>query len=123
MDGNRPSRPVHWMGSSKEDLRGFPAQVQDDVGYALWVVQQGDTPLGAKPLRGFGGAAVMEIVDDYDTDAFRVVYTVRFRQAIYVLHSFQKKSTVGVRTSPQDMDTIRGRLRAAQEHHREHYGS
>jgi len=122
MDSKAQVRPVHWMGSSKEDVRGFPDPVQDDVGYALWVVQQGHVPNSARPLKGFHGA-VLEIVDDHDTDTYRAVYTVRFREAVYVLHCFQKKSASGARTSKQDVDLIRRRLQAAERHHRELYGS
>lgn len=73
----------------------------------------------AKPLKGFGGAGVVELVEDHDGDAYRAVYTVRFAGAIYVLHAFQKKSRRGVKTDPNDIELIRRRLRIADERHRE----
>lgn len=77
MDGAR--KPVFWMGSTREDLRAFPLQVCREIGQALYAAQQGDTDPAAKPLKGFGGASVMEIVNRYDTDTYRAVYTTRFR--------------------------------------------
>jgi phage-related protein len=90
-----PPKPVRWVGSSKEDLRDFPEEVRRRVGGALWEAQIGRKAPYAKPLKGFGGASVLEIVDDFDGDTFRAVYTVRFAKAVYVLHAFQKKSRRG----------------------------
>ena len=106
-------KPVIWMGSSRDDLRSFPGPVRRDVGQALYTAQQGDTDPAAKPLKGFGGARVMEIVDRHDTDTYRVVYTTQFTGRIYVLHAFQKKSKRGIATPPKDMELIRRRLAAA----------
>ena len=103
------------MGSSKKDYRAFPDEVQDEMGFALFRAQQGGTHPSAKPLKGFGGAGVMEVVSRHDGDTFRAVYTVRFERAVYVLHAFQKKSKRGVATPRQDIDLIRRRLRAAEE--------
>src|SRR5438093_445999 len=86
------------MGSSREDLKSFPEQVRRDIGQALYTAQQGETDPAAKPLKGFGGARVMEIVDRHDTNTYRAVYTVQFAGRIYVLHAFQKKSKKGIAT-------------------------
>ena len=111
--------PVTWMGSSRHDLASFPQPVRRDMGQALYVAQRGDTDPAAKPLKGFGGARVMEIVDRRDTNTYRAVYTVQFAEAIYVLHAFQKKSTRGTATPARDIDLIRRRLADAERLHRE----
>jgi phage-related protein len=111
----RKPKPVVWMGSSKEDLKGFPDDVQGEFGHALWVAQEGDKYVSAKPLKGFGGASVLEIVEDYDGDTYRAVYTVRFAEAVFVLHCYQKKSRRGTETPKSDMELIKRRLKAAEE--------
>jgi phage-related protein len=85
------ARPVRWIGSSKDDLSSFPEEVKRRVGGALWEAQIGLKAPYAKPLKGFGGAGVLEIVDDFDGDTYRAVYTVRFSAVVYVLHAFQKE--------------------------------
>jgi phage-related protein len=123
----RPSdvrpKPVRWVGSSKEDLRDFPEEVRRRVGGALWDAQLGLKAPYAKPLRGFGGAGVLEIVDDFDGDTYRAVYTVRFVGAVYVLHAFQKKSRRGIATPKAELDLIRQRLRRATEDYERWSGS
>jgi phage-related protein len=94
----------------------MPVGVQDVFGYALDLAQSGAKHPDAKPLKGFGGAGVLEVVEDFDTNTYRAVYTVRFGNAIYVLHCFQKKSTTGIKTAQGDIDLIRKRLQAAQDH-------
>ena len=106
-------KPVHWIGSSLRDLQSFPAEVQDDIGYALYVAQTGGKHAKAKPLKGFKGAGVLEIVESHDGDTYRAVYTVKFEAAIYVLHTFQKKSKRGIATPKADMDLIEQRLKEA----------
>src|SRR5437667_8855346 len=91
-------KPVRWVGGSREDLRGFPSEVRRDIGYALQFAQTGLKHPSTKPLKGFGGAGVLEIVENHDRSAYRLVYTVRFADAVYVLHAFQKKSHEGIRT-------------------------
>jgi phage-related protein len=91
-------KPCVFIGSSRKDLKRFPARVQNRVGYALNQVQEGDEPLAAKALKGFGGRSVLELVDDFDGDTYRAVYTVRFARVVYVLHAFQKKATKGSAT-------------------------
>jgi len=88
-------KPIIWMGSSREALRNFPEGVRRDIGQALYTAQQGETDPAAKPLKGFGGARVMEIVDRHDTNTYRTVYTVQFAGTIYVPHAFQKEIKEG----------------------------
>ncbi len=106
-------KPVSWIGSSYRDFREFPDPVQDAMGYALYQAQIGLKHGSAKPLKGFGGAGVLEIVADHVGDTFRAVYTVKFVTAIYVLHAFQKKSKSGIKTTTEDMELIQRRLKAA----------
>lgn len=108
-------KPVYWMGSSLDDLKAFPDLVQGDIGYALYLAQMGDKHDAAKPLKGFKGAGVLEIVENHDGDAYRAVYTVKLAARIYVLHVFQKKSKRGVETPQSDMDSIKKRLKLAIE--------
>ena len=103
------------MGSSRQELRRFPGPVQDHIGYALYVAQRGAKHRDAKALSGFGGAGVVEIVSDHRGDTFRAVYTVRYAGRLFVLHAFQKKSTIGRRTPREDMELIKRRLREAEE--------
>ena len=106
---------VDFVGSAREDLREFPDEVKQDIGYALFEAQQGEKPAAAKPLKGFSGAGVLEIIDNFDGDTYRAVYTVRFKDVIYVLHCFQKKSKSGIKTPQQDIDLIKQRLRMAEQ--------
>lgn len=105
------------MGSSRKDLRGFPAEVQDEMGYALRDAQFGGTRINVKVLKGFGGAGVLEVAEDHDRRTYRAVYTVRFEGAVYVLHAFQKKSKRGSATPQADRNLIRTRLKAAEQHY------
>lgn len=109
-------KPVYWVGSTKKDLLSMPDDVIDVFGFALHLAQSGKKHAQAKPLKGFGGAGVLEVVEDHDGNTYRAVYTVRFAEKIYVLHCFQKKSKQGIQTPKQDIDRIRERLSAAQEH-------
>jgi phage-related protein len=110
-------KPLFWIGSSKKDLLRFPQEVKHVAGYALYLAQAGSLHPHAKPLSGFGGAGVLEVVEDYDGDAYRAVYTVRLTGAVYVLHAFQKKSRRGISTPKHDMDVIRARLKEAERLH------
>lgn len=92
----------------------MPRDVQDTFGYALHVAQAGGKHVQAKPLKGFGGAGVLEVVEDSQSNTYRAVYTVRYTSAVYVLHCFQKKSTVGIATPKPDMDLVRARLKMVQ---------
>ncbi|HEU0014507.1 MAG TPA: type II toxin-antitoxin system RelE/ParE family toxin [Longimicrobium sp.] len=103
-------RPLAWVGSSRRDLRAFPKEVRVVMGRALEAAQLGGRHPYARVLRGFGGAGVLEVVDDYDGSTYRAVYTVRFADAVYVLHAFQKKSKHGVETPHFEMEVVRARL-------------
>ncbi len=119
MDDGQATRPITWLGSSRADLKRFPQQVRRDLGNALYAAQRGEVDPAAKPLRGFGGVRVMEIVDRHDTNTYRAVYTAQFDEAIYVLYAFQKKSTRGIATPTRDVDLIRRRLADAERLHRQ----
>ena len=114
-------KPLLWTGSSKDDLLAFPDPVIDSIGLALSVAQFGEKHPSTKPWKG-NGPGVMEVVEDYRGDAYRAVYTVRFTQAIYVLHAFQKKSTHGIATSQRDRELIKRRLKTAQSEYEVKYG-
>jgi len=114
-------RPLYWIRSSLKDLERFPAEVQEHIGYALSAAQFGGKHPDAKPWKG-DGAGVLEVVEDFRGDTFRAVYTVRFEEAVYVLHAFQKKSTKGIATSQKDRELITKRLKDAIEDHKERYG-
>ena len=117
----RNEKPLHWVGSSKSDFLGFPEKVVDDVGYALGAVQLGGHPASAKIWKGLG-PGVFEIVEDHRSGTYRAVYTVRFREAVYVLHAFQKKSPSGIRTARLDVDLVAKRLKAAKDDYEVRYG-
>jgi len=109
-------KDLRWIGSAKKDLKAMPDDVQDTFGYALHQAQIGKKHEQAKPLKGFGSAGVLEVVEDSSDGTFRAVYTVKFSEAVYVLHCFQKKSSHGIATPKPDMDLIRERLKTAEAH-------
>ena len=112
-------RELIWVGSSLDDYKAFPDAVQDDMGYALYLAQEGEKPPQAKPLKGFKGVGVLEIVENDESGTYRAVYTVKFGKSVYVLHCFQKKSTKGIATPKPDFDKIYARLKAAEAHSKE----
>jgi phage-related protein len=114
-------KPVEWIGSSRSDLRKFPPEVRRVMGQAIDDAQLGREHPATKALHGFGGRSVLEVVDDFDGDAFRTIYTVRFLGAVYILHAFQKKSKRGIATPQHEIELIRSRLRRAEEHYRTRY--
>jgi phage-related protein len=114
-------KPLNWVGSSKRDLLAFPARVKDEIGNALGVAQFGGKHPKAKPWKG-QGPGVLEVVEDFDGDTFRAVYAVRFREAVYVRHVFQKKSPKGARTARTDIELIARRLKVAREDYEAYYG-
>lgn len=118
MDAPRRIKALYWVGSSKKDLQALPDDVQDIFGFALHLAQEGGKHQQAKSLRGFNGAGVVEVVEDFNRSTYRAVYTVSFGSAVYVLHCFQKKSTAGIKTSSCDMDMIKSRLKLAEAHSR-----
>ena len=108
-------KPLGWIGSAKEDLLSFPGEVISEIGHALYVAQMGGKHSAAKPLKGFGGASVLEIVEDHDGETYRAIYTVRFAEVVYVLHAFQKKSKKGISTPVREIEKVKARLRWAEE--------
>ncbi|HVY56828.1 MAG TPA: type II toxin-antitoxin system RelE/ParE family toxin [Xanthobacteraceae bacterium] len=114
-------RPVEFVSSSLRELRSLPKPVRSVFGYAILLAQKGEKHLDAKPLNGFGGAGVLEVVEDFDGSTYRAVYTVKFAGVVYVLYAFQKKSKRGRATPRQDIDRIRERLKIAQTHYEENY--
>ena len=108
-------KPVRFVGSSLGDLRALPEQAQRDIGFALYEAQIGGKSYHAKPLKGFRGAGVLEVVEDLDGDTYRAVYTVKLADAVYVLHVFQKKSKRDAATPQADINLIQSRLKTAQQ--------
>lgn len=106
-------KPIHWVASSREDLRAFPDEARRDVGFALSFAQRGEKHPSAKPLKGFTCAGVLEIVEYHRGDTYRAVYTVRFAEVIYVLHAFKKKSKSGIKTPQHEIELIERRLKVA----------
>ena len=121
MSTNKSKKPVVWIGSSLDDLKEFPEEVQGEMGYALYLAQTGKKHISVKPLKSFGGAGVLEIVENCDRDTYRAVYTVKFAGVVYVLHAFQKKSKRGIATPKQDIDLIKERLKRAKQHYQDNY--
>ena len=115
--GEASTKEVIFVASAQEDLRAFPDDVKQVMGFALYEAERGGKHPAAKPLKGFKGAGVLEIVDDYDGDTYRVVYTVRLEDELYVLHAFQKKSKKGIATPQPDLDLIAKRLALAERIH------
>ena len=116
MDGMKMLR---WIASAKDDLSAMPTEVRRAVGYALFAAQQGEKHDDAKVLKGFGDAAVLEVIARHDGDTFRGVYTVRFGEMVYVLHVFQKKSKRGITTPKKEIELIRKRLKLAEQDHKQ----
>ena len=117
------TKPLFFMGSSHKDLLEFPKEVRQQAGFALYLAQMGGMALYAVPLVGFGGAHVLEVVISEDGNAYRAVYTVKFDEAVYMLHAFQKKSKKGSETPKPDVQLIRKRLKAAQNHYEKNFGA
>lgn len=110
---------IVWIGSSLDELSDFPDEIKRTMGYGLHLAQIGQKPLNAKPLRGFGGATVLEIIDEDPSGTYRAVYTVKYKDVIFVLHAFQKKSKQGIKTPKAEIDLIESRLKQAQEIYKE----
>lgn len=115
--GDEGLKPLVWVGSSLDDLKGFPDEVRRVFGFALHLAQAGDKHPDAKPLGGFGGAGVLEVVEAFDGNAYRAVYTVKLAGVVYALHAFQKKSTKGIKTSRSDIEKVKARLKLAEALH------
>jgi len=112
---NKKEKPLAWLGSSKKDLMALPVIVRKFFGHALDFAQRGEQDDAAKVLKGFGGAGVLEIVENDQGNTYRAAYTVKFENAVFVLHVFQKKSKSGIATPKPDMDIIRERLKVAEK--------
>lgn len=115
-------KPLHWIGAAKKDLLSFPERVVDNIGYALGVIQEGGLPPSAKVWKGLG-PLVFEIVEEDSSGTYRLVYSVRFSKAVYVLHAFKKKSPSGVRTARTDIALVTRRMHLAMQHYEERYGT
>lgn len=113
--GHTGEKILHWVGSAKADFLAFPPDVRSDMGYALGVAQLGGKHPSAKPWKG-EGPGVFEIVERFDGDTYRTLYTLQFAHKIYVLHAFQKKSPSGIKTAAKDVALIRERLKRARAH-------
>jgi phage-related protein len=120
-DAEKPKpKPLKWIGASKDDLLRFPKAVRKVMGHALHLAQINLKAPDAKPLRGFGGASILEVVEDRDGETYRAVYTVKFRAMVYVLHTFQKKSKKGIAMPKHEIDLIKTRLKAAANDYEKH---
>ncbi len=117
----RRLRPLLWIASSKRDFLKFPSDVQDGFGYELYLAQTGAHSPHAKPLKGPGGG-VIELAIEFEGDAYRTVYAVRFARATYVLHAFKKKSKRGAATARADIELVRSRLADAAYDYQERFG-
>ena len=114
-------KPLHWIGSSRDDIRDMPEDVKDEFGHALDQAQAGEKHPGAKPLKGFAGAGVLEVVTSDAGGSYRAVYTVKFPAVVYVLHVFQKKSKKGIATPKEEIEKIKRRLKVARQHYEERH--
>lgn len=112
-------KPVRWIGSSYDNWIRFPDDVQDVIGYSLYLAQAGRKAANTCPMKGYRGAKVLEIRDDFNGNTFRAVYTLEFRNVIYVLHAFQKKSKHGISTPRGDIELVQKRLMQAKKHYEE----
>lgn len=110
-------KKVYWLGSSRETIKGFPKEVRHEIGFSLESAQLGGKAINVVPLVGFKGAGVLEVITDGEGGTFRTVYTVRFQDAVYVLHAFQKKSKKGIATPRQEIALVKQRLKVAEQHH------
>lgn len=114
-------KPAHFVGSSLGDLRDFPEGAREEAGYAIYLAQLGGKAINAVPMTGFGGSKVVEVAIPEDGDAYRAVYTVKFPEAVYVLHAFQKKAKRGEQTPYTEINLIRHRLKLAETHYGQNY--
>jgi phage-related protein len=114
-------KPLHWVGSTLDDVKEFPEEVRSEVGFSLYLAQLGEKALNAVPMVGFGSSKVLEVVIDDSGNTYRSIYTVKFPKAVYAIHAFQKKSRRGTATPQPDLRLIRTRLRAAEQHYRDTY--
>jgi phage-related protein len=114
-------KPLEWLGDSLDVTSAFPLEVKQSIGHALHLAQIGEKAIHARPMQGFSGAGVLEIVEDDDGNTYRAVYTVKFRGIVFVLHAFQKKSTKGIATPKRHVDLIKQRLKEAVTYYDDHF--
>jgi phage-related protein len=114
-------KPVEFVAGARQALKRLPQPVRFVFGYAILLAEEGGKHPDAKPLKGYGSAGILEVVEDFDKNTYRAIYTVKFEGVVYVLDAFQKKSTKGKATSKVDMDRINERLAFAQQHYELHY--
>ena len=117
MNSEIKQKPVFWICDCNEELKSFPKEVRRGIGVAIMQAQCGSKSFHAKPLKGFGGSGILEVVEDFDGNTYRAVYTVKLVDAVYVLHVFQKKSKAGIKTPKQEIELIKNRLKRAKQHH------
>jgi phage-related protein len=110
---------LFWIGSSRDDLKEFPDEVQDEMGHGLYLAQMGDRHNHAKTLSGLGNAKVIELRENDRSGTYRVIYTVEMAEFIFVLHAFQKKSKSGIATPKQEIDLVKRRLKDAEALYKE----
>lgn len=108
----------YFVGPTKKILSAMPAEVKTAVGNSLYLAQTGKEAGNVKALKGFGGRGVLEVVEDFDGNTYRAIYTVRYSTGVYVLHVFQKKSKSGVATPKHEIELIKSRLMTAEAHYR-----
>ena len=108
-------KPVHFLGDAEDVLAALPKAVKLSLGFGLYVAQCGEKAANAKPLKGFGGAGVLEVLEDDRGGTYRAVYTVKFKGVVFVLHVFQKKSKKGIETPQEEMALVKRRLLEAQK--------
>jgi len=113
-------RPIVYLGSSKKDLKKLPLSVKEIFMHGLHTASIGKNPIGSKVLKGFGGRSVVELIEDHRSDTYRAVYTVKFKEVVYVLHVFKKKSTKGISTPKKDKELIEKRLKYAVSLHKDY---
>jgi phage-related protein len=107
-------KPAEFIASARDDISAMPNEVKSVFGFAIRMAQRGEKHPDAKPLKGFGGAGVLEVVESFDGDTYRAIYTVRFAGMVYVLDVFQKKSKQGSKTAKHDIERIKSRLKLAE---------
>lgn len=115
-------RPVIYLGSSQKDLKALPVEVKEVFAQGLYVANQGGRPSDSKVLKGFHGASVIELREDHKSDTYRAVYTVKFKEALYVLHIFKKKSKKGITMPKKDKELLETRLKRAEQDYKERFG-
>lgn len=116
---NDAVKPARFHRAAKAALLELPAEVRKAFGHALWLVQNGETPGNATPFEGSSGGDIMKLVERFETDTYRCVYIAKFEHYVYILHVFKKKSTSGIRTPQQEIETVKERFKWAIEDHKQ----